>query len=61
MLENLNEVRNETAIWMYGYEMPHKSTGNISTKKYADITNFNRRERSYLNIDAFFLFALYEI
>ncbi|PCH74348.1 MAG: hypothetical protein COB98_10135 [Flavobacteriaceae bacterium] len=44
LLENLNEVRNEAAIWMrdYNYERPHKVIGNIAPKQYADITKFNK-------------------
>ena len=39
LFDNLNEVRNETDIWIndYNYERPHKSIGNIAPKQYANI------------------------
>lgn len=39
LFENLDEVRQQTDIWMndYNYERPHNSIGNIAPKQYAGI------------------------
>lgn len=39
LFENLDEVRQQTEIWMndYNYERPHNAIGNIAPKQYADI------------------------
>jgi len=42
IFENLDQVREQTQIWMddYNYKRPHDALGKLPPKKYAEI-NFN--------------------